>query len=161
MNTRIEALILIKRLGGEVSKRALAKRLGVNHNSIQRWRDAYEHGGIDALIKDGRIGFKPSIFNAEEHEILKKKVFESEIKTYVDLLKWVRENINRNVKYNTLLKYCIKHFGTLSQVTEKERKTPKRRKKHRNKNRTDKDFYTENYSDEDYIDIDDTDIISI
>ena len=50
-----------KRKSTAISKRDLAKRIGVDHNSITTWKKLYEKGGIDGIMLDGRIGFKNQV----------------------------------------------------------------------------------------------------
>jgi transposase len=116
---RLQALISIKQAGEKgVSKRGLAQLLGVNHNSIQRWRSLYEQGGIDALMKDGRIGFKPSLISAQEHDALSELLNSpvNGMRGYVELQEWLKNTFDKTVKYNTLLKYCGRNFGSKSKV---------------------------------------------
>ena len=73
--SRIRMLIAIKNNEGKgLSRRKLAKLLGVSDSSIQIWRALYERGGLSLLLEDKRIGFKPSIINKEEHEKIKEKL---------------------------------------------------------------------------------------
>jgi len=47
---RVRMLIELKKYENSgISKRELAELIGVNHNSVQTWRTAYEKGGIDLL----------------------------------------------------------------------------------------------------------------
>ena len=62
ISKRIAVLIEIKRHEKTgISKINLATLTGVNHNSVVKWRKMYEAGGINVILKHGRIGFKKSI----------------------------------------------------------------------------------------------------
>ena len=46
LSPRIKMLMVIKRSASLLSKNDLANEVGVNHNSIQKWRRNYLKGGI-------------------------------------------------------------------------------------------------------------------
>ena len=120
--SRIRMLIAIKNNEDKsLSKRKLAKLLGVSDSSIQIWRALYERGGLSLLLEDKRIGFKPSIINKEEHEQIKEKLNNptNGLRGYVELQDWISQEFGKSIKYNTLLKYCGKNFGSKSKVARK------------------------------------------
>ena len=122
ISSRLRMLIAIKSNEGEsLSKRKLGKLLGVSSSSIQIWRSLYEQGGISLLMEDKRIGFKPSIITPSEHEKIKAKLNDpcNGLRGYVELQQWIQEEFGKSVKYNTLLKYCGRNFGSKSKVSRK------------------------------------------
>lgn len=104
-----------------ISKRDLAAAAGVNHNSAQTWRSLYSKGGIKAICSHKRKGFKKSVFNKEEHDAIEKKLNDPKngLSGYTALLDWVEKKFKKEVKYNTLLKYSIKNFGSKVKVARK------------------------------------------
>lgn len=119
---RLRVLIAIKEAGAKgISKRELADKVGVNHNSIQSWRNMYTTGGIEAICSHGRIGFKPSVFTTAEHLAIEQKLNDplNGLRGYVELQNWIEKEFNKEVKYNTLLKYSIKNFGSSVKVARK------------------------------------------
>jgi len=119
---RIRMLIEMKRhqkMG--ISKRDLAEIVGVNHNSIQTWRTMYEQGGITDLCSHKKIGFRPSVFTKEEHTVIEDKLKDPKngLRGYTELLNWIEDELGKDVKYNTLLKYCIRNFGSRVKVARK------------------------------------------
>jgi transposase len=115
-------LILIKNNEGEnFSKQTLGKMLGVSSSSIQIWRRLYERGGLSLLLEDKRIGFKPSLISQEEHEKLESKLNDptNGLRGYVELQDWIRQEFGKTIKYNTVLKYCGRHFASKSKVARK------------------------------------------
>jgi len=104
-----------------ISKRDLAQIVGVNHNSIQTWRKLYETGGLTNLLSHGKIGFKPSVINPEEHEGLKSILSDpaNGIHGYTELNQWFNDTYNRTIPYTTLTGYCIRHFATKIKVARK------------------------------------------
>ena len=119
---RIRVLIELKIHEEEgISKRIVATTVGVDPNSVQTWRKLYEEHGIDGLCQHNKIGFKPSVFTNEEHDLIEKKLNDSKngLRGYVELLSWIEREFNKQVKYNTLLKYSIREFGTKVKVARK------------------------------------------
>ena len=72
-------------------------------------------------MEDKRIGFKPSIINPSEHEQIETKLNDpcNGLRGYIELQEWISEEIGKSVKYNTLLKYCGRNFGSKSKVSRK------------------------------------------
>ncbi len=72
-----------------------------------KWRNLYEKEGIDSFLSHGRIGFKPSLVTQEEHQKLEVLLNNpvNEITAYTELLEWVQSELNKDMKYITLLKY--------------------------------------------------------
>lgn len=122
INKRLLMLIAIKRAeGNSISKRDLAKQIGVDPNSITSWKKMYEQQGICGITSDGRIGFKPSVISAEDHKKIEKKLKDPKngIRGYVELLDWVKAELSKDMKYITLLKYAKRHFGSKIKVARK------------------------------------------
>lgn len=122
IGVRIKALIEIKKAGKEgISKRELADKIGVNHNSIQTWRGLYESGGIESVCKHSKTGFKPSVFTKQEHKAIEAKLRDPKngIRGYKELLEWVENEFCKDIKYNTLLKYSIRNFQSKAKVGRK------------------------------------------
>ena len=114
-------LELKKEKGNAISKRDLAKRIGVDPNSITAWKRLYEQSGIDGIMLDGRIGFKPSLVSIAEHKKLEFKLKDPKngIRGYVELLDWVKTELSKDMKYITLVKYAERHFGSKIKVARK------------------------------------------
>jgi len=66
----------------------------INHNTAQKWRTAYSEKGIDGLLFDGRIGFKPSIISADLHNSLEQRLHSAKdaFTSYIDLIQWITDN---------------------------------------------------------------------
>jgi transposase len=120
--TRIRVIIEFKKhetFG--ISKRAVADAVGVNHNSVQTWRTLYEQGGIAAILKHDRKDGRPSNITSDEHKLIEQKLKDPNngLRGYVELLSWVEEEFKKSIKYNTLLKYATRHFGSKVKVARK------------------------------------------
>jgi len=120
-SSKIRMLIEIKKSDIALSKNELAYRIGVNPNSIQTWRTKYNKEGIDGLLKDGRIGFKPSVINTKAHKKIESKLNASEaaFTSYKQLHQWVEKHLIEGVKYNSLRHYVKRHFGAKLKVPRK------------------------------------------
>lgn len=120
---RLQVLIEIKRHEKTgISKRDLSAITGVNHNSIVKWRKMYLESGIEALLTHGRKGgFKPSVVSASEHEMIKAKLHDPKngIRGYTELLEWVKTDLQKDMKYTTLVEYTKRHFGSKIKVARK------------------------------------------
>ena len=105
-----------------ISKRDLSELTGINHNSIVKWRNMYIQGGIKSMLVDDRKGgFKPSVVSKSEHKAIEKVLTNEKngISGYSELLKWVKNELHKDMKYITLVKYVNRHFGAKIKVARK------------------------------------------
>jgi transposase len=119
---RVRTLIEIKKNESTgISKIALAALVGVDPNSVQRWRTLYFEKGIDGILKHNKTGFRPSVFTKDEHALIEKKLKDPKngLRGYVELLNWIESEFKKQIKYNTLLKYSIRNFGSKVKVARK------------------------------------------
>jgi transposase len=121
VNKRLVMLIAIKRNSDQQSKRVLSVSIGVDANSITNWKKLYQEAGIEGILSDGRVGFKPSVVTPEEHEAIEKKLKDptNGIRGYKELLAWVSAELSKDMKYITLLKYAERNFGSKIKVARK------------------------------------------
>lgn len=119
---RIRTLIEIKKNESTgISKIALSSLIGVDPNSVQTWRTLYLNKGLAGLLSHKKTGFRPSVFTKEEHASIEKKLKDPKngLRGYVELLDWIENEFKKQIKYNTLLKYSIKNFGSKVKVARK------------------------------------------
>lgn len=118
---RIKMLMVVKQSDQALSKNDLAESVGVNHNSIQQWRSKYMTEGIAALLKDGRVGFKPSVISQQAHQRIKVKLHDplGAFTSYRELQTWVDTELVKRINYNTLRHYVKRHFGAKLKVARK------------------------------------------
>lgn len=122
LRPRLLMLLEQKKYGDEgISKRELANIIGVNHNSIQNWRNLYQSGGLQKLLSHKKTGFKPSVISKKENEGLKKVLSDplNGIQGYKELKQWFEDNYGREIAYTTLTGYCIRNFSTKIKVARK------------------------------------------
>lgn len=118
---RLRMLEIIKQSDKPMSKHALAKAVGVNHNSIQKWRKMYLEGGLDGLLTHKTTASAPFMFTKEERDKIYNKLKDPKggVRGYKELLLWVEEELGKTVKYNSLMVFCRKQFGTKIKVARK------------------------------------------
>lgn len=124
MHPRIKMLIAIRKAGTKgISKRELMNEIGVCSQSIHNWRTAYRTGGIESLLSNGRKGKtgRPSVFSKQEHEKIKQKLNDPKngLVGYVELKQWIKKEFDKDIKYNTILKYSARHFGSSVKTARK------------------------------------------
>ena len=115
-------LIELKKSGTNgISKRQLAKLIGVDPNSIQKWRTIYLKKGIAGITCDGRVGFKPSLITKEEYKKIEHKLNQSEdaLRGYKELMQWIKEELGKELKYTTVVEYAKRHFKSKIKVARK------------------------------------------
>ncbi len=118
---RIRMLIEIKKNDIPLSKNALAQKLNVNHNSIQKWRKMYIEGGISNLLSHNKIGYKPSFLNNDERKQLEDllKNPNNGLTSYIGLQEWINDNLKKDVKYVTVYSYVKRNFETKLKIARK------------------------------------------
>lgn len=122
LQPRIKLLLVLKKYDNTpVSKRELMVQTGLCSYSVHKWRTMYINAGIEGLLKHNKKGFKPSKLTADDHSKLKAKLHDPEngIRGYKELQQWVAKELNNPILYNTLLKYCVKNFGSKVKVARK------------------------------------------
>ena len=111
---RIKAIIEFKKHEKTgISKRAVADNIGVNHNSVQTWRNMYTEGGIKAIVNYQKQSGRPSEITKAEHVKIEAKLKDPRngLRGYVELLNWMETEFEKTFKYNTVLKYSYRHFN--------------------------------------------------
>jgi transposase len=119
---RLNMLIELKKNGANgLSKRQLAKLIGVDPNSIQKWRTIYLNEGIKGIVSHGRIGFKPSLINKQEHKKIEHKLNQPKnaLRGYKELMQWIKDEFGKELKYTTVVEYSKRHFGSKIKVARK------------------------------------------
>ena len=119
---RLNMLIELKKNGvNGLSKRELAKLIGVDPNSIQKWRTIYIKEGIKGIVSHGRIGFKPSLITKEEHKKIAHKLNQPKnaLTGYKELMQWIKDEFGKEIKYTTVVEYAKRHFGSKIKVARK------------------------------------------
>ena len=61
------------------------------------------------------------MFTRQEHEKIEQKLKDPKngLAGYAELQQWIEQEFSKPVKYNTILKYAIRHFGAGVKVARK------------------------------------------
>ena len=64
---------------------------------------------------------RPSLISKAEHKKLESKLKDptNGLRGYTALQTWVEKEFNKSIKYNTLLKYAMRHFQSKVKVARK------------------------------------------
>lgn len=119
---RLHALLVFKRNEQSgISKRIVADQIGVNHNSIQKWRKLYIDGGIDKLMAHSNIGYKPSKITNEQEQVLEAVLNNpfNGIVGFVELLDWFNNTFHTSIKYKTFHGFVVRKFKAKIKVARK------------------------------------------
>lgn len=121
MRNRISMLQQIKQSNKSLSKNDLADLVGVNHNSIQKWRRLYETKGIKGLLEQTRGGKRREVITPLAHTAIEKRLKNllDAFISFEELRRWVDEHYIPGIKYVTLNAYVKKHFGAKLKVARK------------------------------------------
>lgn len=110
---RILCLILIKQKKFKTQSE-LADYLGVCRQTLVGWLTKYRKSGVSSIVIKPTRNKKSKIITAEIHQGLEKKLadFNNPLRGYWDVVDWVLEQYDVEVKYHWLRQYLIKHFKT-------------------------------------------------
>jgi transposase len=81
----------------------------------------YLAGGIELLCSHKKTGFRPSVISKEMHVVISSLLNDPQngLRGYNELMIYLEKEFNKKIKYNTLLKYCIKNFKSSIKVARK------------------------------------------
>lgn len=124
MQPRLKMLLIIKQsLDVGVSKRELMETVGASSQSIHNWRTAYKKDGMLGLLKNNRKGRagRQSIFSKVQQVAIGKKLNDpkNNLRGYKELQKWIKNEFDLDVKYNTVLVYSVRNHQSSVKVARK------------------------------------------
>ena len=113
---RIKMLILLKNEPQGLTKTQVYKKLNVVYNSVVKWQNLYNEGGIEKLatFKIGRHQLNNGHAFAlpkEVYDAIEQQHKKSPFRSYAAMHRWVKEHYVRNIKCTTLIKYVDQYFG--------------------------------------------------
>jgi putative transposase len=102
---KVQALYLLKS-GSSQSITDVAELLGVHRITVQRWLKQYSNGGLSELLKLRRATGRPRVISQEVISGISTKISEEtcQFKSYKEIGKWVEDNYQVSVKYQSLHK---------------------------------------------------------
>ncbi len=110
---KIRSLLLLQ--SGKLKRQKdIASHLSIGYSTIKEWYRDYSQNGIDTFLIIKAKGKPKSLISSEVHEALKLKLNNSNdpLLGYWDAVLWVKKHYQLDIKYATLRKYMITHFGT-------------------------------------------------
>ncbi len=122
ISKRLQALLIFKQNEYQgISKREVALKIGVNHNSIQTWRKLYIDGGISSLISHSKKSNIVSVITKEQESILKEQLYNPNngFVGFTEFLQWFNESQNTNIKYKTFYAFLVRKFNAKVKVARK------------------------------------------
>ncbi len=121
LRSRVVMLLAMKKSKTPLSKIELAQQVGVNPNSIQKWRTIYRQQGIDGLLQHSRGGKRREVITPQVHQAIQKRLHSAEdaFSSFKQLQEWVDEHFIKGIKYITIHAYVKKHFGAKLKVARK------------------------------------------
>lgn len=122
ISKRLQALLIFKQYEHQgISKREVAMKIGVNHNSIQTWRKSYIEGGISLLISHGKKSNIVSVITKEQEAIIKEQLYNPNngFVGFTEFLQWFNESQNTNIKYKTFYAFLVRKFNAKVKVARK------------------------------------------
>jgi transposase len=122
ISKRLQALLHFKKHEHEgISKRDVAFKIGVNHNSIQTWRKLYIDGGISSLIAHSKKSNIVSVITKEQEILIKEQLNNPNngFVGFTEFLQWFNEHQNTNIKYKTFYSFLVRKFNAKVKVARK------------------------------------------
>jgi transposase len=127
-NPRLQMLYLLAS-GQAHTRQDVAQLLGLGRNTVARWLNSYEQGGLPALLHryvpaGKRPSLAPEVLASLEQALHRPAGFAS----YKELQQWVAQTHGVQVKYKTLYTIVRKRFKTKLKVPRPSHtKKPRRR----------------------------------
>src|SRR5580693_1262500 len=119
---KIDLLIVLLKHPEGLNKIELSHKVGISHNTANKWRKQYEQGGVTALLGDSRKGGnRPSVIEAPIKNAIDKRVHNAKgaPKSYAELQRWVALKFGKELPYNTLRNYLVRKHKTKPKVARK------------------------------------------
>ncbi len=119
LRPRYKMLILIA--GGCTSSQELAAKTGTSRNSIAKWKQVYNAGGLDQLSNDQRGGDFISDISAADKKKIENKLSapKNAFTSFGQAQAWLKEELGIDKKYHAVNKYLKRNFGAKLKVGRK------------------------------------------
>ena len=122
LQPRVQMLLLIKK-DLHHTKVALGQALGIHYTTIQDWKTAYDKGGLQALLTDGRSKGqgRPGQVDEATSQAIRVKLSDptGNITSYKDLQQWVKDTLGKQINYQPLRLHVKNHYATKLKVARK------------------------------------------
>jgi transposase len=119
---RLHALLIFKQHEETgISKREVAEDIGVNHNSVQTWRNLYIGGGIEKLMSHSKTGYKHSLISTDQEKALNEQMHKPDngFVGFIELLAWFNEKFKTDINYKTFHGFVVRKFNAKIKTARK------------------------------------------
>ena len=119
MRPRIKMLVFIA--NGTTTVSTLCAKLGISAPTLRDWKTRYRHGGLEALLREGRGGDKRSGISAAQKQLIADKLSNPHdaFRSYGEAQAWLKTALGIDKQYHALNKYLKHNFGTQLKVGRK------------------------------------------
>ncbi len=110
---RILSLILTKE-ARFLRRVDLAKFLGVNITTLNKWTDKYRDSGLEGMLELKSGGKRRETVPASIHKEIEYRLNDSTtpLQGYNDAVSWIKQEFGYELKYHTVRAFMIRNFGT-------------------------------------------------
>ena len=115
LKKRLRLLSLILTKEGKFIRRVdLAKFLGVNITTLNKWTDKYKELGLKGVLEISGGGKRRESVPGSIHKDIEKKLKDSTapLQGYNDAVLWIKQEFGYDLKYHTVRAFMIRNFGT-------------------------------------------------
>ncbi len=102
-----------------LTRNQISVMLGINKRSMERWLSNYKLGGLQAYLALKPKSPKKSVITKNVHEAISDRLLNEKtpFRGYSDAQKWILQEFNVFINYQTLRAYMIRHFGKRLKVS--------------------------------------------
>jgi len=99
----------------------LAKFLGVNIDTLNRWTKKYKGLGLEGLLNVKGGGARREVVPKSIHNKIEDKLKDSHapLQGYTDAVCWVKQEFGLEIKYHTIRAFMIRNYGTKLKIPRK------------------------------------------
>ncbi len=92
----------------------LAKFLGVNITTLNKWTDKYRDSGLEGILSINSGGKRRETVPASIHKEIEDKLNDSSapLQGYNDAVLWIKQEFGYELKYHTVRAFMIRNFGS-------------------------------------------------
>lgn len=92
----------------------LAKFLGVNIDTLNKWTKNYKESGLEGMLAVNSGGQRREVVPKSIHKEIENKLHNSNapLQGYTDAVSWIKQEFGYEIKYHTVRAFMIRNFGT-------------------------------------------------
>ena len=92
----------------------LAKFLGVNIDTLNKWTKKYKEEGLQGLLRISGGGKRRETVPTSIHKEIEAKLNDSSapLQGYNDAVLWIKQEFGYEIKYHTVRAFMIRNFGS-------------------------------------------------